>query len=259
MLFINTRPQDRAEDLSHALRMAHIEVLDLPLLELTAQPWSQSLAQLYEQLPAAQVIVVVSPTAVSIGMDYLKKASIGLNQLQQLQWIAVGEKTAQALAQYDITAVVPRIETSEGMLQLPILHSLQAGTCIAFWRGEGGRAFMMEQLKQQGVNVLNMVLYKRHCPAATQQNFPQILAILKQQKQYLMVISSEASWINWLHLMLGQSHLISHGYYWVLGERLYQLLLEYRKKHHLCFNIARLTDLKTDSILQKIAVVQGNT
>ena len=30
MLFINTRPQDRAENLSHALRMAQIEVLDLP-------------------------------------------------------------------------------------------------------------------------------------------------------------------------------------------------------------------------------------
>ena len=58
MLFINTRPQDRAENLSHALRMAQIEVLDLPLLELVAQPWSDSLSELYQRLPSTQVIVV---------------------------------------------------------------------------------------------------------------------------------------------------------------------------------------------------------
>ncbi|MCG4607457.1 hypothetical protein L0O74_14115, partial [Bifidobacterium longum] len=70
MLFINTRPQDRAAKLSHTLRMAHIPVLDLPLLELLARPWSEPLSKLYPQLLSAQVIVVVSPTAVQVGMDY---------------------------------------------------------------------------------------------------------------------------------------------------------------------------------------------
>lgn len=49
--------------MSHALRMAQIEVLDLPLLQLLPRPWSADLSELYQQLPAAQVIVVVSPTA----------------------------------------------------------------------------------------------------------------------------------------------------------------------------------------------------
>ena len=61
MLFINTRPKDRAEKMSHALRMAQVPVLDLPLLELVARPWSVALSELYQQLLAAQVIVVVSP------------------------------------------------------------------------------------------------------------------------------------------------------------------------------------------------------
>ena len=82
MLFINTRPQDRAESLSHALRMAHIDVLDLPLLELLAKPWSAPLSWLYEQLSTAEVIVVVSPTAVEIGMDYLKRSTVGLDDLR---------------------------------------------------------------------------------------------------------------------------------------------------------------------------------
>ena len=100
MLFINTRPQDRAESLSHALRMAHIDVLDLPLLELLAKPWSAPLSWLYEQLSTAEVIVVVSPTAVEIGMDYLKQSTFGLDDLRHIQWIAVGEKTAETLARY---------------------------------------------------------------------------------------------------------------------------------------------------------------
>lgn len=259
MLFINTRPQDRAESLSHALRMAHIDVLDLPLLELLAKPWSAPLSWLYEQLSTAEVIVVVSPTAVEIGMDYLKHSTVGLDDLRHIQWIAVGEKTAETLARYGIKASVPLVETSEGMLQLPVLHGLHAGTVIAFWRGEGGRVFMMDQLKQQGMKILNFILYFRQCPLLTTQNFAQTAALLQQQKNYVMVLSSEASWLNWLQLMQNFTTLMAKGHYLLLGERLYQIVLNYKKSQGSCFNIARLTDLKTESILQQIAIVQGNT
>ena len=259
MLFINTRPQDRAEELSHALRLAHIDVVDLPLLELLPQAWSEDLSALYRQLPDAQVIVVVSPTAVQIGMAYLKQSGITLNQLKHIQWIAVGDRTAQALAQYGISAEVPKVETSEGMLQLPVLQTLNSGQCLAFWRGEGGRMFMMDQLKQQGMRILNFVLYQRRCPVFPQQDLANIFSLLEKQKQYAMVVSSEAGWLNWIQLMRHQKHLIAKGYYLVLGERLYQVVSNYKKNQATCFNITRLTDLKTDSILQKLVVVQGNT
>lgn len=259
MLFINTRPQDRAEELSHALRLAHIDVVDLPLLELLPQAWSEDLSALYRQLLDAQVIVVVSPTAVQIGMAYLKQSGITLNQLQHIQWIAVGDRTAQALVQYGIAAEVPKVETSEGMLQLPVLQTLDSGQCLAFWRGEGGRMFMMDQLKQQGMRILNFVLYERRCPVFTQQYLANIFSLLEKQKQYAMVVSSEAGWLNWIQLMQHQKHLIAKGHYLVLGERLYQVVSNYKKNQATCFNITRLTDLKTDSILQKLVVVQGNT
>ncbi len=149
MLFINTRPQDRAEQLSHALRLAQMDVLDLPLLELLPQVWSDDLSALYRQLPDAQVIVVVSPTAVKIGMAYLKQSGITLAQLEHIQWIAVGKTTAQALAKFNIKSDAPEIENSEGMLQLPILRQHPHLSRIAFWRGQGGRQFMMQQLQQR--------------------------------------------------------------------------------------------------------------
>ncbi len=255
MLFINTRPQDRAEQLSHALRLAQMDVLDLPLLELLPQVWSDDLSALYRQLPDAQVIVVVSPTAVKIGMAYLKQSGITLAQLEHIQWIAVGDRTAQALAQYGILAEVPQVETSEGMLQLPVLQTLDSGQCLAFWRGEGGRMFMMDQLKQQGMRILNFVLYQRRCPVFSQQDLAHIFSLLAKQKQYAMVVSSEAGWLNWIQLMQNQKQLIAKGHYLVLGERLYQVVSNYKKEQATCFNITRLTDLKTDSILQKLVVV----
>ena len=102
MLFINTRPQDRASTLTEALVDAGYQVATLPLLELKAEPFSFELQQLYQQLEQTQVIVVVSPTAVEVGMRYLQQANIDLVQLTHIQWIAVGQATAQALAKFKI-------------------------------------------------------------------------------------------------------------------------------------------------------------
>lgn len=43
MLFINTRPDSRAAELTHALQKKGFQVESLPLLELVAQPFSESL------------------------------------------------------------------------------------------------------------------------------------------------------------------------------------------------------------------------
>ncbi|MGL5159022.1 MAG: uroporphyrinogen-III synthase, partial [Acinetobacter junii] len=122
MLFINTRPEDRAHSLNQALIQEGIQVESLPLLELVAEPFTADLMQLYDQLKASQVIVVVSPTAVEIGMLYLKNSGIDLDQLKHIQWIAVGQATAAALKTFGIDSLVPDVESSEGMLQLPILR-----------------------------------------------------------------------------------------------------------------------------------------
>ena len=258
MLFINTRPADRACALSQALRQQAWSVIELPLLELQACPWSDALAQLYQQLLQAQRIVVVSPTAVHIGMEYLAKSGIHLDQLQHLQWIAVGEKTAQALATYGIQSHVPEVETSEGMLQIPVLQHLSSSACVAFWRGQGGRQFMMETLQQQGVSILNFILYQRRCPTQTMQNFGQVVAQLQQHQSYSVLISSEASWLNWLALMQSHQRLFAHGHFMVLGERLFQLLLKAQKQQHSEFHLHLLSDLSTETILQCLRAMPRN-
>lgn len=259
MLFINTRPADRSQSLTLALRAAQIDVLDLPLLELSAMPWSDQLQRQYEHLLSAQAVVAVSPSAVQFGMQGLARAGYAAQDLKHLQWIAVGEATAQALLEYGISSHVPEVETSEGMLRLPVLQHLQAADAVAFWRGEGGRQFMMDTLLARGNSVLNFVLYQRQCPERSAALLQQYLPKLQSADRYALLISSEASWNNWLKLTAADGNVLDHAHVLVLGERVKSLIEQYREAHGLHFGIWLLADLKKDTLLMQLDAVQRNT
>lgn len=259
MLFINTRPYGRAQTLSQSLLQAGIEVVELPLLALAAQPFSQALKTLYQQLLDTQMIVVVSPTAVEIGMQYLQQSGVERSQLQHIEWIAVGQATAQALAQYQINSHVPEVETSEGMLGLSVFNNVEHLHKIAFWRGEGGRQFMMQQCQARQLDVLNFILYSRHLPVTSLAQYRAMLLNMDHiAPPYVVCISSEASWLNWLQLNQANLKLIEQCHYLVLGERLYQILQQYKKKMTMCFKIDTLENLKTQTVLQQIQQLQRN-
>ncbi|WP_278395053.1 uroporphyrinogen-III synthase [Acinetobacter venetianus] len=256
MLFINTRPQDRASTLTEALVDAGYQVETLPLLELTAVPFSIELQQLYQQLEQTQVIVVVSPTAVEVGMRYLQQANIDLVQLTHIRWIAVGQATAQALAKFKIESLVPEVESSEGMLDLPILKQQDQLKQIAFWRGLGGRQFMMQQLQQQGVSVLNFVLYRRQCPELSVLKILTILKNIESHQQVAVLISSEASWNNWQQLT-SQNQVEAEWIYLTLGERLTQLLTHSQALLNQVSNIIQLEKLSASEIIHRMRCWQG--
>ena len=224
MLLLNTRPTQRAATLSQRLNRAGIEVVELPLLELTGLPYSAELAALYARLADTQVIVVVRPTAVDVGMQYLQVSQIEMSSLAHIQWIAVGQATAQRLKDYGISASIPDVETSEGMLALPVLQNL-AVKQVAFWRGRGGRQFMMDALQQRGVKVQNFLLYQRQCPEQAHIQFEQFQSRFRHQHQSVWVcISSEASWLNWLKLCQNSPDILSQCQYLTLGTRLTTLV-----------------------------------
>ncbi len=167
-------------------------------------------------------------------------------------------KTAQALAEYGLDSVVPEVETSEGMLQLPVLQNLASDASIAFWRGEGGRQFMMDTLMQHGRLILNFVLYERRCPNETMQQQAELIQCLSEHNHYVALISSEASWLNWLALLDTNIQLLQKGHFLVLGERLAQILKQYQQQMHVPFKMSVLKDLKTATIVQLLQSEQGN-
>lgn len=257
MLFINTRPVERAQSLTQALTQHGMHVCALPLLELVPNMWDATLANLYAQFTEAQVVVVVSPSAVKFGMAHLMHTDLSVADLKQIRWIAVGQKTAEALAEFGLDSLVPEVETSEGMLHLPLLQNLALHSTIAFWRGKGGRQFMMDTLVQHGHHILNFVLYERRCPAQTLQRQTELIHCLAQYPNYVALISSEASWLNWLYLLDAQNAVLEKGQFWVLGERLEKLLQQYQQETHIQFKITVLKDLKTATIVQLLQDEQG--
>ncbi|ENX16856.1 hypothetical protein F895_01314 [Acinetobacter sp. CIP 64.2] len=257
MLFINTRPDQRASALTQALDQAGYQVEALPLLELVAEPFSNVLQQLYLELSHVQAVVVVSPTAVDIGMRYLQQAGIALDQLKHIQWIAVGQATAQALARFELQSLVPEVETSEGMLHLPILKQQTDLKKIAFWRGLGGRQFMMQQLQQRGVEILNFVLYHRQCPKQSVAVFPEIVKKISLNQPVAVLISSEASWNYWQQLCT-QHQLTAQWIYLVLGARLDQLVRCSQPATTESFNIIQLENLSASEIIQRMSDWQGH-
>ena len=229
---LNTRPAERANGLNQALQQAGYQVSQLPLLELVAEPFEAIQPQLSEIWQVA-VVVVVSPAAAQLGLAGLKQLAILPSQLS-CQWVAVGQGTAAVLAQAGITAQVPALETSEGMLALDIFQQAQHSTAscaitsdsaatgpIMFWRGHGGRQFMLKQLASQQ-QVISLNLYDRQLPKSSKAQYQQLL---NQPPPQVLVITSGMSWQHWLEL--GQQFgTMTPPYILVLGQRIYQKICQ---------------------------------
>jgi uroporphyrinogen-III synthase len=142
------------------------------------------------------------------------------------------------------------------MLDLPILKQQDHLKQIAFWRGLGGRQFMMQQLQQQGISVLNFVLYRRQCPELSVLKFSTILKNIESHQQVAVLISSEASWNNWQQLT-SQNQVEAEWIYLTLGERLTQLLTHSQVLLNQASNIIQLENLSASEIIHRMRCWQG--
>lgn len=215
---VNTRPSERADALNGALQQAGYPLTALPLLELVAEPWDR-VQQPLATIDQADVVVVVSPTAAQLGLDYLARLGLDASTLA-CRWVAVGQATAQLLMQAGLQASIPDIETSEGMLALQLFSHTDSPLQVMFWRGHGGRHFMLQQLENQQHHIVSVNLYQRQLPSSATQIYQQLL----QNPPQILIVSSGVSWQNWLHLAQ-QFGRIELKYVLVLGQRIYQKIL----------------------------------
>ncbi len=242
---VNTRPTDRAAALTHTLTQAGYAVSCLPLLELVPAPFTAALQQQLAHIEQADIVVVVSPTAVELGLAYLQQLAINPVALK-CQWIAVGQGTAEVLSRAGIDSVVPRIETSEGMLDLEVFQHAATALNVMFWRGHGGRQLMLQTLQLQQHHTSSINLYSRQLPHQSKLRYQQLL----NQRPDVLLISSGASWQHWLEL--GQQYQpLMPAYILVLGERVQQIIQAYLDKQ-LKTKVILLQDLQPARILNAL-------
>ncbi len=162
---INTRPRARAEQLQSALVAAGARVHLLPLLEIQPLPLTDEQRQWLLDLDRYRWVFVVSPTAAELGLrllsDYWPQWPV------DIQWLAVGESTADVLRRALLDPIIPSEENSEGILRLPVFQQLQRGDRLLVLRGEGGRNVVRDSLQTQGVRVDYLNLYQRRLPEKT--------------------------------------------------------------------------------------------
>ena len=263
--FYNTRPVDRAAALTQVLRAAAWQVTELPLLALVPlAPTHQDLHALNELVDFATVVVVVSPTAASLGLAAVQQ--LGLDPVRlAVRWLAVGEGTAQVLRDAGLDPTLPAESSSEGLMATTLLADLQPQDRVMVWRGLGGRELVQESLLARGVQLKVLNLYQRQIPETSLEQWRSIefsdvfsdkatLNVKKNDSPRLTVVllSSGESWRHWQQLAGGRA---LDPWLLVMGSR---LLDQLQGQTHRVKAISSLQPAHVLAALTEIEHIQGD-
>jgi uroporphyrinogen-III synthase len=187
-----TRPAAECAALAATLAEAGVFSRSLPLLETEALAETPEQRATIRDLPRYCAVVVVSKPAARLGLDLLARHFS--HPPSGPRWFSVGAATAQVLDQYlqphGLQACCPSVgDDSEALLALPQLaEALQVPSPRALiMRGEGGRELIAETLRQRGVAVDYLELYRRirpQYPAGTLQR------VVEESRLNALLVSS---------------------------------------------------------------------
>lgn len=160
-----TRPEEECASLAALLAEHGIASSSLPLLAI--QPLAEDSGQraLMLELDHFDAVIVVSKPAARLGLELLDR--YWPQPPPATRWFSVGAATAQVLQYYGLTVgFPPHGDDSEALLQLPEFRAALAGSAprALIMRGEDGREWLAERLREMGVRVDYLPLYRRTLP-----------------------------------------------------------------------------------------------
>ncbi|KLV07820.1 uroporphyrinogen III synthase [Photobacterium aquae] len=160
MTILITRPSPDGDQLTRQLNAAGYPAIAQPLLEIAPGNGLTNLPQQLETLKNGDFLIVVSVNAANLAHNYLM--SIGASWPKNVHYIAVGQKTAEAMKCHTGLPVHTPLERSdsEGLLALPVLSNVNQCRVLIL-RGNGGRELIREQLASAGADVSYCEAYQR--------------------------------------------------------------------------------------------------
>ncbi|MDF2642232.1 MAG: hemD [Pseudomonas sp.] len=168
-----TRPAQESAVLAGTLDEQGIFSSILPLLEtepLALDPAQRSI--IYTLLDYSAVIVVSKPAA-RLAVELVDEV---WPQPPMQPWFSVGEATGRILADYGLDVSWPADgDDSEALLELPRLQQAVAepNSRVLIMRGDEGRELLADRLREQGVAVDYLPLYRRFLPSYPPMTLPQ--------------------------------------------------------------------------------------
>jgi uroporphyrinogen-III synthase len=159
-----TRPTEESQALAQTLAEVGVHSASLPLLQIEPLPVSEANRSIIYDLAAYCAVIVVSKPAARLGLAMLDEV---WPQPPMQKWFTVGAATAQILDDYGLHVFFPEHgDDSESLLDLPQFQQAVSGYYpkVLIMRGEDGRELLAERLRERGVVVDYLPLYRRNLP-----------------------------------------------------------------------------------------------
>ena len=200
-----TRPAAECEALAATLAEAGVFSRSLPLLETEALAETPAQRATILDLDRYNAVIVVSKPAARLALSLIERHRA--QPATGPRWFSVGAATAQILDHYlqphGLQASCPSEgDDSEALLALPQLdEALRVPSPrVLIMRGEGGRELIAETLRQRGVTVDYLELYRRvrpQYPAGT------LTRLIEQEHLNALLVSSAQGLDNLCQLAAG--------------------------------------------------------
>jgi len=153
------RPSRQADQFIALLEQSGAQVSHTPVMSIEPIVDGQSIKDLILEVDNFHKAICVSGNAAQLTLEWLD--CYWPMMPEGIDFFAVGQQTAQILADGDISALSPSgRQNSEALLALPELQDLRDQRVIIF-RGCGGREILGDTLIERGARVDYCELYKR--------------------------------------------------------------------------------------------------
>ncbi|HHJ17004.1 MAG TPA: uroporphyrinogen-III synthase [Gammaproteobacteria bacterium] len=192
-----TRPAAQADALCRLIEQQGGEVYRFPVLEIRASDRPQALADAIERLDDYDWAFFVSANAVDMALTRILEQR---NWPDALNIAVVGKRSATELERFGLTAdLVPEHKfNSEALLAMPPMHEVEGLRCVIF-RGNAGREYLADTLRERGAEVDYVEAYQRVRPSGDAEA---LLQHWRAGKIDIVQVNSEESLQN-LIAMLG--------------------------------------------------------
>lgn len=196
-----TRPTDECVALSATLSAEGIASSSLPLLAIEPLPETPEQRAAMLELDRYCAVVVVSKPAARLGLGLLDR--YWPQPPSAPVWFSVGGATGTLLKDHGLDASWPLdADDSEALLALPRFNEVlktAAQPKVLILRGEGGREHLTDTLRERGVQVDRLELYRRYLP-----EYPPgtLVETLRSQQLNGLVVSSGQG-LESLHALAG--------------------------------------------------------
>lgn len=170
-----TRAGDQAQALTAALREIGVEPVTVSTIEIIPPASFAELDQAIAELDRVDYLILTSVNAVNAFFDRLTALGHDKQELTALRTVAVGPKSAQAIAAYGIAVdLTPQDYRAEGIVAL--LKERVSGKRVLYPKAALARDLIPAQLTAAGAEVIDPVAYASAAPADAAEKLHQALA-----------------------------------------------------------------------------------